>query len=94
MFIGIVPIRLSEMKPKPHFDREVRRTRHFSAWITVHGRVHCECTVLDVSQNGAKVITHEQVPDRFQLAFFQGGENRVCEVIWRRAKMLGVKFIF
>ena len=46
------------------------------------------------SKNGAKIITEEQVPNRFQLAFFQGGENRVCEVIWRRAKMLGVKFIF
>ena len=62
--------------------------------FTVQGRVHCECKVLDVSKNGAKIITEEQVPDRFQLAFFQGGENRVCEVIWRRAKMLGVKFIF
>jgi hypothetical protein len=82
------------MKSKQHFDREVRRTRHFSAWINVQGRVHCECKVLDVSTNGAKVITEEKVPDRFQLAFFQGGENRVCEVVWRRAKMLGVKFIF
>jgi len=82
------------MKSNPHFDRGVRRARHFSAWITVQGRVHCECKILDVSKNGAKVKTEEQVPDRFQLAFFQGGENRICEVVWRRAKMLGVKFIF
>lgn len=33
------------------------------------------------------------VPDRFELAFFQGDQKRSCEVIWRRAKMLGVKFI-
>jgi hypothetical protein len=34
------------------------------------------------------------VPDRFELAFSEGGQHRVCEVVWRRAKMLGVKFIF
>jgi PilZ domain-containing protein len=82
------------MKPRQHFDREVRRTRHVSAWINVQGRVHCECKVMDISKNGAKIIAEEMFPDRFQLAFFQGDQNRVCEVVWRRAKVLGVKFIF
>jgi len=40
-----------------------------------------------------KIIVEEMVPDGFQLAFFQGDQNRVCEVVWR-AKVLGVKFIF
>jgi hypothetical protein len=86
---------LAEMKPK-HFDREVRRARHLSAWIKVEGRAHCECQVMDISKHGAKVIVAlpSAFPDRFELAFFQGGQNRVCEVVWRRAKMLGVKFIF
>jgi hypothetical protein len=54
------------------------------------------CQVLDISQQGAKVVvrTPSAVPDRFELAFFQGGQSRVCEVIWRRSKMLGVRFIF
>jgi hypothetical protein len=48
---------------------------------------------MDISKSGAKIITEVLVPDRFQLAFFQGGQNRVCEVMWRRVNTLGVKFI-
>jgi hypothetical protein len=83
------------MKPK-HFEREVRRSRHLLASINVEGRAHCECQVLDISTHGAKVVagTPSAFPDRFELAFFEGGQSRVCEVVWRRAKMLGVKFIF
>jgi hypothetical protein len=83
------------MKPK-HFEREVRRARHLSAWIKVEGRAHCECQVLDISKHGAKVVVEvpSAVPDRFELAFFEGGKSRVCDVVWRRAKMLGVKFVW
>ena len=81
------------MKPK-HLEREVRRARHFAAWIKVEGRALCECQVLDISTHGAKVIVDSVVPDRFELAFFEGGQHRVCDVAWRRAKMMGVKFIF
>jgi hypothetical protein len=51
---------------------------------------------MDISKRGAKLVVElsSAVPDRFELAFFQGGQNRVCEVVWRRAKMLGVKLIF
>ena len=65
-----------------------------SAWIKVEGCAHCECQVLDISTHGAKVIVDPIVPDRFELVFFEGGQHRCCEVVWRRAKMLGVKFIF
>ena len=83
-----------EMKPAKE-KREVRRARHVSAWIKVNGHAHSECQVLDISKEGAKVIVDlpSAVPDRFALVFFQGGQNRACEVIWRRAKMLGVKFV-
>ena len=82
------------MKPKD-FQREVRRARHVSAWIKVNGHAHSECQVLDISKHGAKVVVEvsSSVPDRFELAFFQGDQKRSCEVIWRRAKMLGVKFV-
>jgi hypothetical protein len=34
-----------------------------------------------------------QVPSRFELAFTQGGaKRRLCEVVWRRGKMIGVQF--
>jgi hypothetical protein len=81
------------LQPK-HFEREVRRARHLSARIMVEGRTHCECQVLDISKHGAKVMVDSVVPDRFELAFFEGGQRRVCEVAWRRVKMMGVKFIF
>jgi hypothetical protein len=62
----------------------------------VEGRAYCECQVMDISKHGAKVVVEllSEVPNRFELAFFKGGQNRVCEVVWRSAKMLGVKFIF
>jgi hypothetical protein len=93
--IGPIPPNffVAQMKPK-HFEREVRRARHLSARIMVAGRAHCECQVLDISTHGAKVIVPSDVPDRFELAFSEGGQHRVCEVVWRRAKMLGVRFIF
>jgi len=81
------------MKPK-HFEREVRRARHLSARIKVAGRAHCECRVLDISTHGAKIVVAPAVPDHFELAFSEGGQHRVCEVVWRRGKMIGVKFIF
>jgi hypothetical protein len=82
------------LKPK-HYEREVRRTRHISAWIKVEGRALCECQVLDISANGAKIIAElpAAVPDRFELAFLEGSKSRVSDVVWRRAKMLGVRFV-
>jgi hypothetical protein len=61
----------------------------------VNGRAVSECQVLDISNHGAKVVVEipPAVPNRFSMVFFQGGQNRACEVIWRRAKMLGVKFV-
>ena len=66
------------------------------AWIVVSGRADRECTVLDISHTGAKVVVQESqgIPDRFELAFFQSLDKRQkCEVIWRRGKVLGVKFV-
>jgi PilZ domain len=81
--IGPIPPNffVAQMKPK-HFEREVRRARHLSARIMVAGRAHCECQVLDISTHGAKVIIPSDVPDRFELAFSERGQHRVCEVVW------------
>jgi PilZ domain len=86
---------LPQMKQK-HLERAVRRSRHLSAWIKAGGRAHVECQVLDISTHGAKIVVGvpSAVPDHFELAFSQGGQRRVCEVVWRRAKTLGVKFIY
>jgi hypothetical protein len=81
------------MKPK-NFEGEVRRVRQLAAWVNVSGSARCECQVLDISKQGAKVIVQmpELIPDHFELAFFQGDQKRICKVIWRRARMLGVQF--
>ena len=81
-------------KPIKHFEREVRRARHLSAWIKVQDRALAECQVMDISKDGAKIVaaTASAVPDRFQLAFFQGDQTRTCEVIWRHGKVLGIRF--
>lgn len=81
-------------KPTKHIEREVRRARHLSAWIEVQGRASTECRILDVSRNGAKIAVAipSAVPDRFELAFFQGAQARRCEVVWRHGKVLGIKF--
>jgi len=67
-----------------------------TAWIVVNGRADRECSVLDASLAGAKLVVGDAsgIPDRFELAFFQNADKRQrCEAIWRRRKVLGVRFI-
>ena len=81
--------------PSRQVKRGVRRIRQVSAWIFVPGRDAVECQVMDISANGAKIIpaTPSQVPDRFELALTKGDDaHRVCEVVWRRGKTIGVQF--
>jgi hypothetical protein len=80
------------MKPKKQ-QREVRRIRHQSAWITLNGVSTAKCEIMDISTRGAKIVPSGGfiVPARFELALVQGNQ-RPCEVIWRRGRMLGVKF--
>ena len=83
-------------KPTKRFERQVRRVRYLSAWLFVKGRPDSECHILDVSTHGAKITVRapSQIPARFELAILQNDEKRrVCEVAWRRGKMLGVKFV-
>ncbi|MBR1235605.1 PilZ domain-containing protein [Bradyrhizobium sp. AUGA SZCCT0182] len=50
---------------------------------------------MDISMTGAKIMAPmpSQVADRFQLTLTQtGGQLRGCEVVWRRAKVIGVRF--
>ena len=58
-----------------------------AAWI--------ECTILDVSENGACLdVGAMAVPKIFGLAFTGGGEVlRVCLLIWRQGERLGARFV-
>jgi hypothetical protein len=58
-----------------------------AAWI--------ECTIVDVSENGACLdVGAMSVPKIFGLAFTGGGEVlRVCQLIWRQGERLGARFV-
>jgi len=54
-----------------------------------------ECTIIDVSANGACLdVGSMAVPKIFGLAFTGGGEVlRVCLLIWRQGERLGARFV-
>ena len=78
--------------------REVRRRRHsIAAWITVEGSfVNRECKLIDVSETGAKLVLDwvTDIPTRFLLKRIpNSADNTVCDVMWRRGRMIGIKFV-
>jgi hypothetical protein len=77
--------------------REPRRARQHAAWITFDDDfVSRECQVLDVSLNGAKLTADIDIAigSRFRLSAVPHALVRQrCEVIWRRGKTFGVKFV-
>ena len=85
-------------RPRAKVQREPRRQLHKQpAWITVdNGMAKRECFVLDVSPGGAKIMTDAalDVRDRFGLALVPAHPKRPpCEVVWRRGRTYGVKFL-
>jgi hypothetical protein len=85
-------------EPRTKVEREPRRQLHqHPAWITLEdGTTRRECIVLDVAPGGARIVTDAtmDVRDRFGLAPVPGRqERRPCEVVWRRGKTYGVKFL-
>ncbi|MGA7070158.1 PilZ domain-containing protein [Bradyrhizobium sp.] len=79
-------------------QREQRRQLHKRlAWITVRdGASERECHVLDLSSGGARIAMDDamDVRDRFELTLVRGHPKRdLCEVVWRRGKTYGVKFV-
>jgi hypothetical protein len=79
-------------------QREPRRElRKRPTWMTVdNGVTKLECFVLDVSPGGAKIATDTalDVRDSFELALVPEHTTRQsCEVVWRRGKTYGVKFL-
>ena len=77
--------------------REARRSLRQSAWITLDGGFAARrCVVQDISIAGAGITLDEQSvsSDRLRLAFGRDARTgRNCQVVWRRGKSLGVKFV-
>ena len=79
-------------------SREPRRQlNNRPAWITVDdGVTERECAVVDVSPGGAKIVTEVEfsVKDRLALTLLADHSKRhACEVVWRRGKTYGLKFV-
>src|SRR5690348_12658159 len=60
------------------------------------GSIIATCFMADVSASGAKLMIEAgiKVPDRFVLALARNaGVRRQCEVVWRAATSIGVRFM-
>ena len=77
--------------------REARKSVRQSGWITLDGGFAARpCTVLDLSSAGAKITVDDPqaVAAKARLAFSRDARTgRTCQVVWRRGKTLGIKFI-
>jgi PilZ domain-containing protein len=89
---------MSVVEPRARVQREERRQLHRRlAWISAdNGQSERECHVLDLASGGARIATDDamDVRDRFELTLVRGHHRReLCEVVWRRGKTYGVKFL-
>jgi hypothetical protein len=79
-------------------QREPRRQLNKRlAWMTVDDEMtKIDCLVLDVSPGGARIVTDAalDVRDSFVLALVpEHPKRQACEVVWRRGKTYGIKFL-
>jgi hypothetical protein len=78
--------------------REARKLLSRHAWITLDGGFAARhCLVADISASGARITLDTdaaQLPGVIQLAFARDARTgRRCQVVWRRGKSAGIKFI-
>ncbi len=77
--------------------RESRKLLGQPAWITLEGGFAArQCVVQDISSSGAKITIDDAVtlPARLRLAFARDARTgHKCQVIWRRGRSAGVKFM-
>ena len=77
--------------------REVRKSLRQPGWITLDGGFAARpCVVQDMSATGAKITIDDpnMLPAKLRLALSRDTRTgRPCEVVWRRGKSVGVKFV-
>jgi PilZ domain len=77
--------------------RDARKSVSQPGWITLDGGFAARpCVVQDMSASGAKISVDDSnvLPGRLRLAFSRDARTgRNCEVVWRRGRSLGVKFV-
>ena len=77
--------------------RDARRSLSQPGWITLDGGFAARrCVVHNMSSTGAKITIDDpnMLPAKLRLAFTRDARTgRPCEVVWRRGKSVGVKFV-
>ncbi len=77
--------------------RDSRKLLGRTAWITLEGGFAArQCLVADISTTGARLVLDDvnSLPARLRLAFARDARTgRTCQVIWRRGRSAGVKFV-
>src|SRR5207244_9883760 len=77
--------------------RASRKSLSQPGWITLEGGFAArQCVVQDLSTTGAKVTIDDpnSLPAKLRMAFSRDARTgRRCEVVWRRGKSVGVKFV-
>jgi len=77
--------------------RESRKLVSRPAWITLDGGFAVrQCVVQDISTAGARICVDDAatLPARLRLAFARDARTgHKCQVVWRRGKSAGVKFV-
>jgi hypothetical protein len=77
--------------------RDARRSLSQPGWITLDGGfARRPCVVQNMSSTGARITIEDPnaLPARLRLAFSRDARTgRPCEVVWRRGKSVGVKFV-
>jgi hypothetical protein len=77
--------------------RKARKSLQQAAWVTLDGGFAArKCVVHDMSANGAKITVEDSnvLAGRVRLAFSRDvRQGRNCQVVWRRGKSFGVRFV-
>jgi hypothetical protein len=88
---------ISDMALLSSKKRASRKSLSQPGWITLEGGFAArQCVVQDLSTTGAKVTIDDpnSLPAKLRLAFSRDARTgRRCEVVWRRGKSVGVKFV-
>jgi hypothetical protein len=77
--------------------RAARKSLRQPGWISFEGGFAARpCVVQDMSATGAKVTIDDPntLPGKLRLALSRDARTgRNCEVVWRRGKSVGIKFV-
>ncbi len=77
--------------------REARKLLGQPAWITLEGGFAArQCVVQDISSSGAQIIVDNAatLPASLRLGFARDARTgHKCQVVWRRGRSAGVKFV-